>query len=196
MLVLSRATRAITGTGPRDSPQNAITHKGKIRIALENKLEAAARDGVLPDRALWRFFRPETGEQLVLSGHGQAAWSGQEHFLSWRQEHRSRLGLPPGRRRNIRAVDGPCSGSAGFCPISLPRRLGRGRNTDDRGNTPVFKLASPFNETMRELYAMRPLWETPIDLDNTRLVEFLGKEHRTQLDHAMEITLRGLGCVE
>ncbi len=39
----------------------------------------------------------------------------------------------------------------------------------------IFKLASPFNETLRELYAMRPLWETPIDLDNTRLVEFLGK---------------------
>jgi hypothetical protein len=49
---------------------------------------------------------------------------------------------------------------------------------------------------MRELYATRPLWETPIYLDNPRLVEFLGKEHRTQLDHAMEITLRGLGCVE
>src|SRR6266851_1711671 len=29
-----------------DSPQNATTHKGKIRIALEHKLEDAVRDGV------------------------------------------------------------------------------------------------------------------------------------------------------
>jgi hypothetical protein len=59
----------------------------------------------------------------------------------------------------------------------------------------IFKLASPFNETMRELYAMRSLWETPIDLDNTRLVELLGKEPHTPLDSAMETTLHGLGCL-
>jgi nucleoside-diphosphate-sugar epimerase len=45
-----------------DSPQNATTHKGKIRIALENKLEAAARDGI---RCLivrfGDFFRPKPG---------------------------------------------------------------------------------------------------------------------------------------
>jgi nucleoside-diphosphate-sugar epimerase len=59
----------------------------------------------------------------------------------------------------------------------------------------IFKVASPFNETMRELYATRPLWETPIELDNTRLVQFLGKEPRTPVDGAMERTLRGLGCL-
>ena len=48
---------------------------------------------------------------------------------------------------------------------------------------------------MRELYAMRSLWETPIDLDNTRLVELLGKEPHTPLDSAMETTLHGLGCL-
>ena len=58
-----------------------------------------------------------------------------------------------------------------------------------------FKLASPFNETMRELYATRPLWETANELDNTRLVQFLGKEPHTPLDSAMETTLRGLGCL-
>jgi nucleoside-diphosphate-sugar epimerase len=59
----------------------------------------------------------------------------------------------------------------------------------------IFKVASPFSETMRELYATRPLWETPIELDNTRLVQFLGKEPHTPLDSAMETTLRGLGCL-
>ena len=59
-----------------------------------------------------------------------------------------------------------------------------------------FKLASPFNETLRELYATRPLWRTPIQLDNTRLLRFLGKEPQTDLDRAVETTLRALGCLD
>jgi len=59
----------------------------------------------------------------------------------------------------------------------------------------IFKLASPFNETLRELYATRPLWAAPIELDNSRLVRFLGKEPHTDLDRAVETTLRALGCL-
>lgn len=57
----------------------------------------------------------------------------------------------------------------------------------------IFKLASPFNETLRELYATRPLWRTPIQLDNTKLMRFLGKEPHPPLQTAVETTLRGLG---
>jgi nucleoside-diphosphate-sugar epimerase len=59
----------------------------------------------------------------------------------------------------------------------------------------LFKLASPFNETLRELYATGPLWTTPIQLDNTRLVRFLGEEPHTDLDRAVETTLQALGCL-
>lgn len=59
----------------------------------------------------------------------------------------------------------------------------------------VFKLASPFNETMRELAAVRPLWRTPIRLENAKLVAFLGEEPHTPLDAAVDVTLRGLGCI-
>jgi hypothetical protein len=58
-----------------------------------------------------------------------------------------------------------------------------------------FRLASPFNETFRELYATRPLWRSPIELDNTKLVRFLGKEPHTPLQAAVETTLRGIGCI-
>ena len=47
----------------------------------------------------------------------------------------------------------------------------------------------------RVLYATRPLWETPIDLDNARLVQFLGQEPHTPLDKAVDATLRALGCL-
>jgi hypothetical protein len=56
-------------------------------------------------------------------------------------------------------------------------------------------LASPFSETLRELYATRPLWRTPIQLDNTRLVRFLGNEPHTPLQTAVETTLRGMHCI-
>jgi hypothetical protein len=59
----------------------------------------------------------------------------------------------------------------------------------------LFKLAAPFNETLRETAANRPLWTTPIELDNTRLIRFLGKEPQTDLDWAVETTVRALGCL-
>lgn len=58
----------------------------------------------------------------------------------------------------------------------------------------ILKLASPFNETMLELVATRPLWQTPTELDNSKLVRFLGQEPHTPLLTAMETNLRGLGC--
>ncbi len=90
------------------------------------------------------------------------------------------------------------------------RELRTDRDRDDPGNTQgrgqrvaarkalpwfILKLASPFNETLRELCATRPLWETPIDLDNNRLVQFLGQEPHTPLDKAVDTTLRALGCL-
>ncbi len=48
---------------------------------------------------------------------------------------------------------------------------------------------------MREIFATRPLWEVPVELENTRLVQFLGEEPHTPLDQAVEATLRGLGCL-
>ena len=59
----------------------------------------------------------------------------------------------------------------------------------------IFKVASPFSEKMREHYATRPLWQTPIELDNARLAQFLGKEPHTAIESAIEITLSGLGCL-
>jgi hypothetical protein len=52
-----------------DSPQHASTHKGKIRIALEEKLEAAAGRGVrsLIVR-LGDFFGPSPGNNRFSQG--------------------------------------------------------------------------------------------------------------------------------
>ncbi|BDP43933.1 membrane protein (plasmid) [Deinococcus aetherius] len=194
-----------------DSPQRATTHKGKVRIALEQKLEEAAREGV---RSLilrfGDFFGPNPGN-------------------SWFSQGMVRPGQP------LRSVTYPGKPGVGHTWAYLPdageafaRVLERDADLDtfarfhfqgywDADGTGmvetirrvvgnprlpvrplpwfVFRVAAPFNETMRELYAVRPLWEHSIELDNTRLVAFLGAEPHTPWDEAMGTTLRGLGCL-
>jgi nucleoside-diphosphate-sugar epimerase len=56
-------------------------------------------------------------------------------------------------------------------------------------------LLSPFVETFREMLEMRYLWSTPLQLDNRKLVSFLGREPHTPLETALRETLAGLGCL-
>jgi hypothetical protein len=57
------------------------------------------------------------------------------------------------------------------------------------------RLLAPFVETFREMQEMRYLWAVPLELDNRKLVAFLGKEPHTPLETALGETLRGLGCL-
>jgi nucleoside-diphosphate-sugar epimerase len=59
----------------------------------------------------------------------------------------------------------------------------------------LVKLASPFNATFRELGEMRYLWQTPVRMQNARLIATLGHEPNTPIDEAVEATLSGLGCI-
>ena len=59
----------------------------------------------------------------------------------------------------------------------------------------LLRLASPFNETLKELLEMRYLWQVPVRMDNAKLQALLGQEPHTPLDEAVEATLRGLGCL-
>ena len=55
--------------------------------------------------------------------------------------------------------------------------------------------AAPFSPFMRELLEMRYLWQVPLRLDNTKLVECLGEEPHTPLDDAVQRTLRSMGAL-
>ena len=59
----------------------------------------------------------------------------------------------------------------------------------------ILRFVAPFNETVRELLEMRPLWREPVRLDNRKLVAALGHEPRTSLAEAVAATLRGIGAV-
>ena len=59
----------------------------------------------------------------------------------------------------------------------------------------VIRLASPFVTMLRELLEMRYLWKETVELDNAKLVAFLGDEPHTPLDVALAQSLEGLGCL-
>ena len=194
-----------------DSPQNATTHKGKIRIALEKRLEDAALGGV--HSLIVRFgdfFGPQPGNSWFSQGLVKPgaplrsvtypgrkgvghAWT----YLPDAGETFARLldrdaDLEPFARFHFR---GHHDADGAQMIASLRRAVGQ-------PNLPVrplpwfvFRPAAPFNETMRELLAVRPLWQTSIELDDTRLSAFLGQEPHTPWDEAVTATLRGLGCL-
>lgn len=194
-----------------NSPQRATTHKGQIRIALEKRLEDAARDGV---RSLvvrfGDFFGPKPGNSWFSQGMVKPgaplrsvsypgekgvghAWT----YLPDAGETLARLlerdaELEPFARFHFR---GHHDADGTQMVAALRRAVGNPRLPVRPLPWFVFKLGAPFNETMRELYAVRPLWRTPIELDNTRLGHFLGEEPHTPLDEAIMTTLVSLGCL-
>ena len=194
-----------------DSPQNATTHKGRIRIALERKLEEAAATGV---RSLivryGDFFGPKAGgswfSQAMVTpnkpitsvtnpgvdgvGHDWAYLPDAAEAFARLMDHEDRLG--DFERFHFQG-DWDADGRQMIEAI----RKAAGRPDLPVKGLPwfVFKLASPFNETMREISANRPLWRNPIRLENAKLVAFLGEEPHTPLDLAVETTLRGIGCI-
>jgi nucleoside-diphosphate-sugar epimerase len=192
------------------APQHPTTRKGAIRVAMEERLKQASRDGVpvLVVRA---------GD--FLGTHAANSWFSQ--------------GLvTPGKP--LRSVTYPGKPDAGHAWAYLPdlattivRLLDRAADLApfevfhfrghwfDRGialaeatrrvagipDAPIRRfpwfaiyLLAPFKETFREMIEMRYLWNEPLELDNRKLVAFLGEEPHTPLDEALRGTLDGLGC--
>ncbi|HVI53544.1 MAG TPA: NAD-dependent epimerase/dehydratase family protein [Luteibacter sp.] len=194
-----------------ESPQHAPTRKGEIRVELERRLEAAARDGVRSlNLRCGDFYGPHAGS-------------------SWFAQGLVKPGKP------LRAMQYPGSRELGHTWAYLPdvaattvALLGEEERLDTfarfhfnghyvTGDAlhaavcraskrptlplrafpwPLVTLASPFSETLRELRKMRYLWRTPIELDGTRLRTFLGTVPTTPLEAAVQQTLAALGVIQ
>jgi nucleoside-diphosphate-sugar epimerase len=57
-------------------------------------------------------------------------------------------------------------------------------------------LLAPFVETLREMRKMRYLWKAPIQLDDAKLVDFLGGKPYTPLEEALRTTLSAMRCID
>ena len=194
------------------SPQNPRTRKGKLRVAMEQRLEAAAGDGVrvLIVRA-GDFFGPRG---TANSWFGQVFASPGKPVGMMFMPGPARIGhawgyLPDLAETMVRLVE-----RAGAHPAfeafhfgghwvdpgveiahAVRRVLNRPRLPILPFPWPLIIALSPFVESFREMLEMRYLWKRPLRLDNAKLVRVLGAEPHTPLDQAVRDTLAGLGCL-
>ena len=191
------------------APQRAQTRKGRIRIEMEARLEAAAAEGVRslvlragdyfgPRSTLNSWFAsglvaPGRPVRTILypgdkgAGH---AWA----YLPDVGETFARLAdreaeLPTFARFHF---EGFWDADGTQMVRAIARAAGQKRPNVRQLPWGLLPIAGLFSETLRELAEMRPFWRNPVRLDNRRLVAFLGEEPRTPLDVAVRATMRGL----
>jgi nucleoside-diphosphate-sugar epimerase len=192
-----------------DSPQNAVTRKGAIRVQMEAALKAASEDGlrVLVVRA-GDFFGPTTtanswlGSGLVKAGKPLSAvtypgplsiphaWAYLPDVAETMVRLAGRDDLAAFETFHMRGQ----TVTGDELVAALSRVAGRSLAVS---RLPWFAIRglAPFNETFREMLEMRYLWETPVLLDNSRLVARLGEEPRTPIEGALRVALEGLGAL-
>lgn len=188
------------------SPQHPATEKGRIRVELERRLEAASDAAPVLIVRFGDFFGPRPGNNwfsqgIVTPGRRLRAIArpgdtGVGHawaYLPDAAEAFARLldraeALPRFARFHF-------AGTWDADGRAMPRaiRTALARDVPERGIPwRLLRLAGLFSEKPRELVKMRHIWRTPIRLDNAALVAFLGEEPHTPLDEAVAATLRGL----
>lgn len=191
------------------SPQNPVTRKGAIRVAMERRLaEAAARGTPALVVRAGDFFGPGAANNwfsqgLVKPGRplrsitapGAPGVGHQWAYLPDVAETMVRLveaGEPQGFATFHMAGHWDPDGTAMIAAI----RRAAGRDLPVR-RLPwaLVRLAGPAVPLFREIAEMRYLWQEPVRMANDRLVARLGAEPRTPLDEAVRTTLAGLGCL-
>jgi nucleoside-diphosphate-sugar epimerase len=191
-----------------DSPQNPVTEKGRIRVELERRLESASRDGASAMVVRFGdFFGPVPGnswfsqgmvtpgkELAVISYPGKPSVGHAWAYLPDAGETIARLldrqdELPPFSRFHF-AGEWDADGTS--MTRAIAAAVGRPETKVKRVPWPLLGLAGLFQQTPRELYKMRYLWNTPVRLDNAALVAFLGEEPHTPLPAAVAATLKAL----
>lgn len=192
-----------------DSPQNATTRKGRIRVAMEERLREAAWEGiqVIMVRAGDFFGGAAAGNswfgQVVKPGQPlraiiRPATPGVGHQWAYLPDLAETFA-----RLNERADELPTFArfhfegfydEDGMQMAEAIRRVAGNPNLKIRP-FPWFivPLLAPFMTLMRELLEVRYLWRVPLHMHNDRLIAFLGEEPRTPIDAAIRTAMAEIG---
>ena len=197
-----------------DAAQQPSTRKGAIRVELEARLQRASAQGarVLIVRA-GDFFGPQGGNSWFAQGlvkPGQPVRTvqypgrpGIGHQWSYLPDVARamvellaiRAGLPAFARFHL-AGHWDHDGRQMTAAIARVVQQATGRAPRIKPFPWwLMNLAAPFVATLRELREMRYLWQTPVRMDNAKLLAALGHEPHTPLDEAVRATLHGLGSL-
>jgi len=194
-----------------DAPQAPRTRKGRIRVAMEQRLAEEAERGV---------------RSLILRA---GDYFGANAPSSWLSNAIVRPGRPV--RRVVYPGDPQVGHSWAYLP-DLGRAMAALAGIEHKlpafdrfhfegywlerggdfaeciralvgGNPPIvplpwlgIRLLAPFNESLRETLEVRELWYRPLRLDGRKLCATLGDLPQTPLADALVACLRGLGCLE
>jgi len=194
-----------------ESPQRPVTRKGAIRVEMERRLQAASADGVrsLIVRA-GDFFGPQAGNNwfsqgmikpgkmpTAITNPGKTGLGHQWTYLPDLAEtmiqltEREEALAPFARFHMLGHWD-----ADGMQMVNAIRRA-VGNTALPMRSFPWWLLApaAPFVPLFKEMKEMRYLWQQPVRMENTRLLEVLGNEPHTPLDEAVRATLEGLACL-
>ena len=191
------------------SPQNPTTRKGAIRVQMEQALARAVQDGgrVLIVRA-GDFFGPKTtANSWLASGMVKAgkpitavtypgplsvphSWAYLPDVAETVVQLLERGDLADFETFHLRGQALTGAQMVAALETAAGRKLAV-------QSLPWFAIRAiaPFNETLREMLEMRYLWETPVLMDNAKLVARLGKEPHTPIVEALAAALAGLNAL-
>lgn len=189
------------------TPQQPRTRKGAVRVALEQRLEAATSPSLIvragdffgptarsswfsqslvkPGRPITRLLNPGKGV-----GH---SWA----YLPDLAETFAELLEKPERLRTFERLQfqGVWDVDGTAMPAAIRRVVGR-EVVERAFPWMLMRALAPFGGFPREVAEIEPYWRNPLWFDNHRLVELLGREPHTPIDEAVRTTLTALGCLE
>ncbi|KQV64475.1 SDR family NAD(P)-dependent oxidoreductase [Rhizobium sp. Root1220] len=193
-----------------NSPQRALTKKGRIRVEMERRLEAASNEGirVIIVRA-GDFFGPGAAS----SWFSQVMVTAGKPVTTIRNPSTPGIGhqwtyLPDVAETMIRLVERAdrlppfaVYHMEGFWDADGTQMVSAiGRVVGQSAKIRAFPwwivpLVAPFATLMHELKEMRYLWREPLRMTNERLIAELGSEPHTPIDDAVRASLVSLGCL-
>lgn len=192
-----------------DGPQKPHTRKGRLRVQMEQRLEAAAQEGVrsLILRA-GDFFGPSAGNSwfsqgMVTRGRPvtKITYPGKAdagHAWAYLPDYGETAGALLDREAELAAFERFHFRGHYFArgvEIAEAVRAANGGQGKITGMPwAALILLSPFVRLFRELAEMRYLWEETAELDNAKLISFLGHEPHTDIKEALSWTLAAMGC--
>lgn len=196
-----------------DSPQMPVTRKGAIRVQMEQALSAYTQRGgkVLILRA-GDFFGPDAGNNWFSQGWvkpGQRpriiknpGRAGTGHQWAYLPDVAETLAALLARRDQLEPfacfhMQGHWDPDGTAMAAAIQRFAQRAGGKAKVTSFPWWLISAmaPFNTTLYEMLEMRYLWEQPIQMDNAKLIAFLGHEPHTPFMEAVHTTLVGLGCI-
>lgn len=192
------------------APQHPPTRKGKIRVAMEARLRTAANRGV---RSLilrcGDYIGPRSNSSwfslaLVRPGRPvrELKYPGDPalgHSWAYLPDLAGTLAQLLDRESELQTFEEFNFGGYCLTGHEMLRELRRATGNAGIGLSAfpwwLVNLAAPFNTTLREVRKMRYLWQHPLQLDDRKLVGFLGKKPYTPIREALEVTLREMGSL-